>query len=321
MCNGSFSRMLIVVGLLLVGSGLSSAVSAGGELPSQRELIKGIDEAAHRLKNVEVHFESWEERRQPGGAWARTGISASGTAWLDGADRKGRIHYDKEITEWRDGAAPRYEQSGDLSFDGHEGRTLVLSDGPAGQTVRTCRGEILNSAPVGLFDGPAEIRDGASFSVALAQYAGGRTLAGTLTKHLADGTSFELAADTFDGRPAYRITIRRPHGREAMLWLDPGRGYAFLGHRLTAGGKVSVESHVSKLVEAAPGVWYPAEAYLEDHAPGNKDVRERVYYRASQVVANAPKFDEAIFKVPFPADCQVQDKTKDRPNAPGPAGI
>lgn len=305
--------MFVGLFAVLCFSCLRPPVAAAGEVPSLHELIKQLDLASHRLMNVEVHFESWEEHRDSAGSWQRTGLSAAGTAWLNGAyHSKGRIHYDKEISEWQNGPAPKYEQSSDLGFDGREGRIAVYSGGPVGNTVPIAHGEILPGAPPELFGGPAEIRVGAWFSTPLAQYSGGRTLARAMALELAAGTPVEIAADSIDNTPAYRVTVHRRPGRDAILWLDPARGYAFLGNRSVTAGKVTTESHVTKVVEAGPGIWYPAEAYLERDMPGNKGVRERVYYRASKVVANDPKFDEAIFKFSFPPNCRIEDRVRNR---------
>jgi len=95
-------------------------------------------------------------------------------------------------------------------------------------------------------------------------------------------------------------------------WLDPERGYAFLGHEsvsVYADGRTVTHQKivVEELTEAAPGVWYPTRATLT--APNKeRGIEERHTYTATKVVANNPDFDESIFRVPIPDGYMIVDK-------------
>ena len=72
--------------------------------------------------------------------------------------------------------------------------------------------------------------------------------------------------------------------------------------------------HVTKLKEIGDGIWWPVEAYAES-GPGPHHPDEpytRMVYRASNVVANDPNFDENIFTVPFPEGYLIDDQVAGR---------
>ena len=70
----------------------------------------------------------------------------------------------------------------------------------------------------------------------------------------------------------------------------------------------SIELTVQKLVEAGPGVYYPAKAtWLTKYASG-QPLHKRIY-EASAVVANDPKFSDDIFTIKWPPGTTVYDDT------------
>ena len=100
-------------------------------------------------------------------------------------------------------------------------------------------------------------------------------------------------------------------------WLDPARGFALLGHdnisiRKDGSEQVSTRIRVTKLKEVTPGMWWPIEATLISSPLKPGDPYSRTVYRASNVVANDPNFDESIFTVPFPDGYLIDDKVSGR---------
>ncbi len=135
-----------------------------------------------------------------------------------------------------------------------------------------------------------------------------------------------LIASTGTSANAYGFTGEQTRGHLSISWwLDPSRGFALLGHdniRIREDGseRVSTRIRVTKLKEAAPGVWWPMEAYGESRLSKPGEPYSRTVYRASSVVANDPNFDEAIFTVPFPEGYLIDDQIAGKKYRVGPNG-
>jgi hypothetical protein len=126
-----------------------------------------------------------------------------------------------------------------------------------------------------------------------------------------------------------RFFIAGRGGARFDWWIDPKRGYALLRdeyHVYDKDHKVidSDRKEILKLVEAAPGVWYPSEAFNYFRALGGKDddpqcqVALRSHYTARAILANHLPFDATVFDVPIPAGRLVTDQDTGITSISGP---
>jgi hypothetical protein len=115
---------------------------------------------------------------------------------------------------------------------------------------------------------------------------------------------------------------------DVSYWLDPAHGFALRGKKSIAKYEDGHEEiahfvKVTKLKETAPGIWWPMEVVSVSRPYEDGKPWRRYVYRASNVVANDPNFDESIFTVPFPDGYSIDDQVTGRkyvvgqePNAP-----
>jgi hypothetical protein len=96
--------------------------------------------------------------------------------------------------------------------------------------------------------------------------------------------------------------------RTEIFWFDPRRGYGLLARQnvLSSGGTNLRKQTlvVESMVEAAPGVFYPAQAVMLWEEGGNPFMWEE--FAASKVTANET-LDVPAFKLEFPQGIRVMD--------------
>ena len=301
-------------------------------------LIPQIEAAENGLRNIKIKSEAWVEEKSstsslsdPCEPWKRTAISALTTAWFDGSPKsKARIDVHKQVLKWVDGAAPYSEESFSLAFDGQHGRVIDHTFGHSGKTHLSKRGELLPDAPPRLRS--TDVHTGAKFSLYFFFNEEGHTFSQyfrlAISPAALKAKAFEVALEEYQGVECIRIGSGEQKWGHISWWLDPACGFALLGHdnismREDGAERVSTRIRVTKLKEVDPNTWWPMEAYVESdrHKPG--EPYKRTVYRASDVVANDPNFDESIFTVPFPDGYLIDDKVAGRkyrvgedPNAP-----
>jgi len=308
--------------VLAVGWPGSSCLAAA-EPPSLPQIVQRLKAEEGKLRNITVRAEGWQEVRLPGaGAWKRTPIEAAMTVRCDNAPAgRIRVDYDKQVLEWRDGASPYSFDAYSAAFDGTVQRVVRYKTGPYTHPAPILVGSILPGR-TGLCDRYTDYFTGRSFSNFYWDQDYGRSpgsLGDALDAILRSKVPNQLtvARDMFDGAPTIHVEARRGTAFDEQWSLDPAHGYALRGHRWTNGlpdGRVIVigEEHVTKLIEAAPGIWFPSEAWHLQQAIGSK-TQIRIVYRASAVVANDPIFDVNVFVLKFPPGCHVLDQTQHQP--------
>lgn len=174
-------------------------------------------------------------------------------------------------------------------------------------------GQIIATRPGGLSDWCA---GGTSFSIYYRYGEVGGSFSDALFKELKNtSTQPAISYEERLGVQAIKIEWVVPSGSSKVFiwdWLDPTRGYAFLGHEsvvINGDGRTTYHQilEVTELVEAGPGVWYPTRATLTE--PNKEEgLEERYTYTASRVVANNPGFDESIYRVQIPDGYTIVDK-------------
>lgn len=290
-------------------------------------LASALETEREQLQNIRIDSEAWIERRmQATDTWKRTPIYVAATAWFDGRSERMRIDVHSENLEWFGGTVPYAESTYSVAFDGNVGTTINHMFGHSGKMRPSRRATIQTGSPEairGWLDKCTGIHASTFFFSRNRPYE--------LTELIRSGTddrdqrqsAFQTyrLAQAGSSRYLLRMSEVAPgesrSARQEYL-LDPSRGFALIESKkvYTEDGDEKVLSHltVSKLSEAAPGVWFPVQATFErpSSSPVAKERYERVVYHASNVVANDPNFDAGVFKMPIPPGYLVRDEIRGR---------
>ena len=290
------------------------ATSAPAVDPALERILEKLESAERGIMNVQViDFSLTSERLEPGTTqWTPWEFAINGTAWRNGLrNSKARVIVTRRVMEWENGLAPWVQLSEDIGYDGRFGRIARHSGGPmGGRPVPTHTGEILADPPAALNDRYQEFADGTSFTLAYGMDDKGTLLSQSIRKASAAGRKLLVSEVVVGNEHFVRIANTNPTYPVFYL-LDPSRGYALRGVEKTVrkngAWDVIEKIDISKLTEAAPGIWFPLQAIWEGRRPSNLAERLRFHYKASSVIVNDPNFDEAIFTVPFPDGYRVVD--------------
>ena len=282
------------------------------------DIIRELKARQSKLDNIVVESETWEEECPAGSdKWERTPIRYMGTAWFKlPPGSKARLDVWYESVRWTGGAAPYAEDSYSAGFDGEVGWIAQHTSGAMGRPLIARHATTLPDRAALVFNPNHGYRTGAAFSPYLWDLAQRRTLADFLESierltppRIPD---ISIQEEQIDGVAAVRLTLSKP-AYENRFWFDPQRGYALLGYyfdnKMRGQVWVIADDHVTKLPEAAPGIWYPTEATPLYARPGNS-ATTRLHYRATKVTANARDFDERIFQREIPPGYVVDPQEK-----------
>ncbi len=278
--KGRWLAMLILSAVLAVAP---AAPGSGTAVPAEERaaLASQIKSASEKLLSVKIESEAWIERRaSPSEPWERTPIYVAATGWFDGRSARARVDVHSEVLEWHDGAAPYYESSYTIAFDGSTGVIVHHAFGYKGNLFPKKQATILGEAPRNLRD-PGWVGQFTGIEAAgcfLSRYrahdlaglvrADGKSLSAT------DGLVSEVrrVRPTETGTEELQIDVPRAQGPRISYRLDPSRGFALLESKEIVIGKdgrekVRFRVDVSRLQEVVPGVWYPTEAAFEHRHP------------------------------------------------------
>jgi len=289
-------------------------------------LIPTIESTEKSIHNLKVDAESWmEERSSLSAPWQRTPTYFSCTAWMDGRPKgKLRVDVHKEVLKWRDGAAPYAGRSYTMSFDGTNTKFIEKTAGPSDEQFPKKEGQVspgasewLMSNIVGSCTGGGVTtnfffnskKEDISFSKAF-------QLAILPEVQTSKSLSFEFVHEEKNGVLCLKFSTKPAKWGRETWWFDPTRGFALIAYLHT--NKVDDIEHVisdikvNKLKEVAPGVWWPMEATLESEPRDPNAPYKRTVYKALNVIANDPNFNESVFTVPFPEGYSIDDKVAGR---------
>lgn len=302
-CLVAFSIIMSGVGPLVSGETLT--------VPTFDEVISGIAAAERSLINVKIEAETFEEERSSSTEqWKPNGVYVRSTAIYNGMPKsKARIDIHSEVLKWEQGLASHAEESYSVGFDGRFGRVARHKTGAVGKMADLKQAEILPDAPDDLRDGWRDLSTGAAFALNFLFNQKGIPASEMLKTTKAD-PSIKISRETYQDSDCVKISMM--DGRR-VFWFDLERGYAFRGCdyiRIEEDGRrvVFKASVVTRVVEAAPGIWFPAEAYQLFSPREPNRLENRIVFKASQVIANDPSFNEEVFTVPIPSDYIVFDK-------------
>jgi hypothetical protein len=320
---GLLILMVISFAVIFVNCGLVRAGEVKDRLSPQEinEFIPQIQAAESRLLNIKVDSEAWVETRASlSDTWQRTPIYCSATAWLKpGAERKARVDVHKNVMKWENGAAPYIEENYSVSYDGQVGKTLFHTTRHSDKSTAIKQAIIVPNTPERLRSKSMDSCTGARF---------------TLQFHFGDGDNFKsfselsrsaispqaLEAEAFEvnweklgGTDCIKIGLEGRDWGYIRYWIDPSRGFAFLGHdnvSILSDGRerVITRIRVQQVKEIAENVWWPTEATIESDPHEPNSPYNRTVYKAIKVIANDPNFDESVFSPVFPKGYTVDDK-------------
>jgi len=318
-----------------------------GEVTVVGQSMRAVEDS---LLNVRIDSNSWVERRPSSSdPWERTPICWSTTAYYGKiSSPRARIDFHKKVLPWTDGPAPYLEESSSVSFDGVQGRRRDISSSFSGKTFDRHSGRILPEEPIDLracneitgieaslffhyrdMPEPFPKRFSVSFEAAADPNSFLSALAAADPKYLnRKPLKSKVVLEELRGIQCIKAACIPDDSFRQEWWFDPNRGFALLRFdnlRKDQDGNERVKSSidVTKLEEVAENIWWPMEAYFVDCPHETDKPWKRIVYRASNVVANDPNFDESIFTVPFPDGYLIDDQVAGRrykvgedPNAP-----
>jgi len=322
-----YAKPILQVAVSLILLSFSVAIqaeesSSGLSITEVTELAPKIKAVESSLINIKLDSETWVETKadlsDPCEPWQRTPVYASCTAWFEGhPEGRARVDVHKEVLTWQEGAAPYAESSYSVGFDGRYGRVVHYTRGHSGKTFPLKEGRVFPDAPKRLRTGWCEGFTGRAFSLNFF-FTGENYMFSDLFRWADDAntavpSSFEFMREVFQGVKCVKMASRGTKYSQQSWWLDPSRGFALLGYKWTGvyedgSERLRKSIEVTKLKEVADGVWWPMEVYMISPALGPEKSWERFVYRASNVVANDPNFDESIFTVPFPEGYLIDDQ-------------
>jgi hypothetical protein len=315
--------MVISFAVIFVNCGLVRAGEVKDKLSPQEinELIPQIQAAESRLLNIKVDSEAWvETRASQSETWQRTPVCCSVTAWLKpDAERKARVDVHKNVMKWENGAAPYIEENYSVSYDGQVGKTLINTTSHSGKSTAIKQASIIPNAPERLRAKSIDSCTGARYTLQFFFGEGDNFKAFSelfrvsISPKALEANVFEVTREEFQNVDCIKFNLGGRDWGHLSYWLDPSRGFAFLGHDNVAilkDGKESVISRirVQQLKEVAENVWWPTEATIESDPREPNDPYNRTVYKATKVVANDPNFDESVFSTAFPKGYTVDDK-------------
>jgi len=327
MNNLKFVDVLLLTFLFLLNTGTAKETESNElSLEDLKAVAQSMRAVEDSLLNVRIDSNAWvEEGPSSTGPWERTPVCFSTTAFFGKiSSRRARIDFHKDVGRWENGAAPYLQTSFSVSFDGVQGRRKDISSSYSGKTFDRHSGLILPKEPIHL-RASNEIT-----GIEASLFFHYRGVPEPLHKRFSTGFDSAAADPNYLNRPLKNKAVLEKLGGIQCIkvacivgslvqqwWFDPNRGFALLRFedlRKDQGGNEHVKSsiNVTKLKKVAENIWWPMEAYFVKSPRETDNPWKRIVYRASNVIANDPNFDESVFTVLFPKGYLVDDKITGR---------
>lgn len=313
-----YNVLALLLGILLVLFSLFVALYAEDSdsilsVKELRDLAMEIEILEFELKNIKIKSEARvEEKKSPSALWESTPMHVSSTTWSDGElNGKIRIDVHKEVLRSKECTASCPESSYSIGFDGKEGRLTYRTMKYGEEITPSKKGKILPDAPERLRTGLLRTCTGLPFSfyfcLANEKYTFSQLFLGATDPKLMISSNFKFSREMFKDANCIKVTrITKSEDWYESWWLDPERGFALIGYeeiskRKDGSERVVLQIKVNKLIEVAPGIWWPTEATYEAFSS------QRIVWSASEVLVNNPNFDDTIFTIQFPDGYLIED--------------
>jgi RNA polymerase sigma factor (sigma-70 family) len=285
------------------------------------QLLDGIKKSETQFQNLYIkNFETTVSRLPKGQTqWVLTPRRTAGSAWYDAdPNGKARLYVSDEAIPVEqapgDHGPEKYlHSSRDVSWDGTQGRELMLGMGSSADRLRRRRQAWTTTTIPFTLESYSHRLTGAGYTLQYSVTDSGGwdvTAPNTLSNQLAGVTAdrVELVPETVNGFDTIRFSIRHHEG--TVFWFSPSRGYALVKTETTM-TMPKFRHHsgweVQTLKEISPGVWFPLKASWSGddfEKPGGK---ERLDYQAEDAVANDPHLGPDIFNAEIPVGWLVKD--------------
>lgn len=327
----------ILLSFLFISVKINAEETESNELSADelRFIAQSMKMVEDSLFNVRIDSNAWvEQGPSPSGPWVRTPVCWSTTAFFGNiSSNQARIDFHKNVSRWENGAAPYFEKSYSVCFNGKQGRTKEISSSYNGNTFNKKKGEILSEAPVQItscsritgieasmffyyrnMPSPFPKRFSANFVAAADPNSFLSSLSASDANYvnLKSNVKGRIVIEKF--REIQCIKISCENGSLLQRWwINPNRGFALLRFedlRRDSNGNEQIKRSidVKKLKEVAEDIWWPMEAYFVESPHETGQPWERIVYQAYNVVANDPNFDESVFTISFPRGYRIDDK-------------
>lgn len=196
----------------------------------------------------------------------------------------------------------------DMGFDGEVAILVSHASGNVGELHPDRVARISDDPSIILDPSSAYKTTGACLAWTYRLGSKGERFSDQLAESIRTGKSPVVTRERVDGVELVRLTFA-----SSSVWLDPQKGYAFAGmhEQLVSNGQLIAYQRdaVTESAEAAPALWLPLAGFSEHKDHLGELVRDE--YRAKRIVANDPKFDQAVFRPAIPAGYRVTDMRTD----------
>lgn len=297
--------------------------------PDLQKIIKNVAAAERVIRNVEIqNFSLMDQLLPPNSTdWQTTKYSERGTAWYNGLrNSKARIHIADKVSAWNDGPAQWLQQKQDVGYDGQFGRVIEYLSGPLGNPTPDREGLLLPGRPFQLSNRYQAFADGTAFSLNFYRSFGdeNQPLSVELQTYYdrlrllpspKANALLHISWDNVYGDKVVKIQFGGANAFDAF-WLDPTHGWALrrVEQKSTPTPPHGVVYHrlteVTKITQAAPGIWFPIKASREMPYPLKPGWQQRLIYHAENVIVNNPDFNDSIFTIHFPPHYNITDKIR-----------
>lgn len=300
-----------MIRMVLARLALFAVAPAGAFSGEDAELraaaVARLREAEASLNDIrieaETRAEAWNAEKEE---WEYAGESAFTVTYPGTPRSRARVDFHRMVTRWVDGVSAFAVVRRSAGYNGRDGKTLTTQQGSSESPAETLDGTIEGRRPpiIDHVDGLSAWHESSlGFST-----PGGERFSDFVEKSAGRTTLAWVAAE--ENANELRLTLKNGP-REEHWVLDPRHGYSIAAH-VSHGSEGTVRERfvAERFLEAAPNLFYPAEALMERFGrDGRPEYRTRLLCRA--VVANDPAFSEDVFDLQFPPGTFVRDLASD----------
>jgi len=324
--------------LYIVGS--AEAETANISTEGIDSLIPLIEKAETEcFDNLKVEAHGWAETKSdisdPCELWKKTPESWSCTAYLAGnTGELKRVDVHSLVLKLLKLPGRPYpysysKESFSVSYDGEFGKVIRHTKGPLEKPVNEKTGMLLPDPPRRLNVGYMKMFTGEKFTTSRFfdndqeeqhKVSFSRIFQVATKQEVAETGTFKFMFEEFQGSECLKFGTRGQSSTHETWWLDPSRGFSLIGYERVniRDGKEKLVKRitVSKLEKVNTNCWWPTEVTLIKCPLLWKGKRispyKKTVFRASEVVADDPNFDESAFSVPFLEGYKIEDKVEGR---------